>query len=207
MTTDELKEYYANLLILQYIGKPKAYATIEALVELPIMDQIILDVVNGFELDTAVGDQLDILGQYIGVTRYQYDFSGPVTLDDTDYLTLLKIKIIQNNYTSDLSRIQDFLLENFAGIIEVFDYKDMTMNYVFQATVGSEQLAEVFVKGGFLPKPMGVNLRTTIYSPTAYYYFGFRTYDYDGYHVSPYNTYDTYTANTPYLTYDNGISV
>lgn len=39
MNTYELVQYYANLLILQYIGKPKAFATIETQVRPVIMPQ------------------------------------------------------------------------------------------------------------------------------------------------------------------------
>lgn len=40
MTTLELIAYYANLLIFQYLGKPKAYATIQALVTGVVMPQV-----------------------------------------------------------------------------------------------------------------------------------------------------------------------
>ena len=206
-TTQELKEYYSSLLILQYKNKVKANLTMEELAGLAIMDQVSLDVVDGFNLDTAIGAQLDVLGEYIGVTRNQFDFSGPVTLSDADFLTLLRIKIVQNSYTSDLSRIQSFLNTYFLNIINVFDYQDMTMSYMFQSAFGSQQLAEVFVKGGFLPRPMGVNLRTTIYAPTANFYYGFRTYDSIAYNVSPFNTYDSYLLTRPWLSYDDGISI
>lgn len=54
MTTQDLLNYYANLLILQYIGKPKAYATIQATVAGVIMDQLPLAVQNGFNLNPTV---------------------------------------------------------------------------------------------------------------------------------------------------------
>lgn len=40
MTTRELINYYANLLILQYLGKPKAYATVKALVNPVVLAQV-----------------------------------------------------------------------------------------------------------------------------------------------------------------------
>ena len=66
-----LDTYYSNLLILQYHNKPKAKATIEASVGL-LPDDLILEVINGFDIETAVGKQLDILGIYVGVDRF-YD--------------------------------------------------------------------------------------------------------------------------------------
>lgn len=69
MTTEELKEYYANLLIMQYNQKPKARGTIKALAGAAIADNIEYQVRNGFNIATAVGKQLDILGGLIGASR------------------------------------------------------------------------------------------------------------------------------------------
>jgi len=66
----ELIEYYKNLLIIQYHNKPKAQATIGALVDSLLADGIIFDVRDGFNIDTAVGAQLDIIGLYVGIDRY-----------------------------------------------------------------------------------------------------------------------------------------
>ena len=70
---DELKQqlidYYTNLLIVQYHSKPKAKATIELLVEEALVNNILFDIRDAFDIETAVGAQLDILGKYIGVDR------------------------------------------------------------------------------------------------------------------------------------------
>lgn len=65
--------YYVNLLIIQYHDKPKAKATIELLVNQLLANGIVLDIRDGYNIDTAVGDQLDILGKYIGVDRMYKD--------------------------------------------------------------------------------------------------------------------------------------
>jgi len=74
MTADEIKAYYANLLIIQYNNKPKAWATIAALVnQVAQLDLLIFAMRSGgFTLDNAVGAQLDILGSWLGVRRYYY---------------------------------------------------------------------------------------------------------------------------------------
>lgn len=201
MSTQDLIIYYANLLILQYIGKPRAYATIQALVQPAIMDQLPIAVQNAFDIDTAVGVQLDVLGKYVGISRNAYDFSGPVTLNDADYRQMIKIKIIQNNSGSSLSQIQAFLAAFFPGVINVYDYQDMSLDYVLQSGIGSQQLAEVFIKSGLLPRPMGVGLRATVYSPTTDNPFGFRTYGGPAIASSPFNTYDDYELDRPWLTF------
>lgn len=160
---------------------------------------------DAFNIDTAEGVQLDVLGKYIGISRNGYDFNGPITLDDSDYRIILKIKILENSLPSDLSTIQNFLYTNFGGDIEVFDYQDMTMAYLLYSGAISNELAQFFIKAGLLPKPMGVLLRATVLNPTTYYFFGFRTYDAVAFHQSGFNTYDSYSMTAPWLNYDYAI--
>ena len=70
MTTEELKQYYTDLLIIQYKRMPNSRATIALLAGEAIADQVILHTRDAFNLDTAVGPQLDFLGALVGQTRY-----------------------------------------------------------------------------------------------------------------------------------------
>lgn len=176
MTTQEIIDYYADLLILQYVGQPKAYATVQAVVRGVIMDQMPVAVQNAFEIGTAVGVQLDILGKYVGVTRYGNGFNGdPITLDDADFTALIRMAIVRNNSGSSLSNIQDLLAEFFYREIFVYDHANMQMGYLMTSTAGSLDLAQMFVTQGLLPKPMGVQLSSLIYLP-AIGLFGLRDY-------------------------------
>lgn len=69
MTDDEFIAYEQDLLIAQYRYKPKARATIGLLASQIIANQIISKVRDGFDLTTAIGKQLDVLGQYVGAQR------------------------------------------------------------------------------------------------------------------------------------------
>lgn len=102
---EELIKYYTNLLILQYKNKTKAKATIGAIVENAFAgddtvtkDGIFpLQVENAYDLDKAVGKQLDTIGKYLGFDRtvrfivdnnfkYQeYDDSNPITNGYNEY--------------------------------------------------------------------------------------------------------------------------
>lgn len=62
--------YYANLLILQYNGLPKASATASLIAETILSDGLAEDVGNAYDVLTAVGPQLDVIGKYVGVDRY-----------------------------------------------------------------------------------------------------------------------------------------
>lgn len=71
MTTDleTAKEYYKDLLLYQYINQPKARATIGLLVEQALVDLLPVEITKSFDLETATGSQLDVLGEYIGFDR------------------------------------------------------------------------------------------------------------------------------------------
>ena len=80
---EELLKYYANLLIIQYNGKPKAKATIELFTKMiyGVSDTpLLLQIQNAFDLKTAVGNQLDIIGKWVGVTRF---YKGTLYWGDT----------------------------------------------------------------------------------------------------------------------------
>ena len=206
MTTSDLVKYYANLLILEYLGKPKAYATIETIIEPAIMDQLPVVIQDGFNIDTAVGVQLDIAGKYAGVTRYGFDFSGAITLNDDDFRVLIKMVIIENTTGSSLYDIQKFFNVFFPGSFQVFDYKNMHMSYFLDSSVISNQLAQLFVKQHRLPKPMGVQLGALVYAPTINNFFGYVTYD----NAVPYNSvgfgsYGSYVTTNPWLSYVNAV--
>ncbi len=208
MTNQQLIDYYANLLILQYIGKAKAYATIQGLVTPVIMDQLPTQVMNGFNLtgaSPAVGVQLDVLGKYAGVSRNGYGFNGPITLNDADFLTLIQMAIIRNFSGSSLFDIQALIAQFFPGSILVFDYQNMQMSYLISSTVGSQDLVQMFVVQKLLPKPMGVGLANVIYAPIVTTFFGFRTYALAAHNSSPFNTYGSYQTNRPWLSYANAI--
>jgi len=72
MTSDELKSYYSNLLILQYHNKTRAVGTVKAFVGEVLADLVAVEVRDGFDLETAVGAQLDILATYRGLNRIVY---------------------------------------------------------------------------------------------------------------------------------------
>lgn len=78
MTDQELINYYANLLIIQYKQKPKAYATVSLLAEQGIANQISRQVLDGFDPETAIGKQLDVLAEYEHLQRNIAGFAPAV---------------------------------------------------------------------------------------------------------------------------------
>ncbi len=208
MTDDELKSYYADLLILQFRSKPKAYATIKALVSGLIQNQLPFDLQDAFNIETAVGAQLDVLGEkYAGISRLVNTFSsGTIVLSDSDYRKLVKMKLILNNSDSSLADIQNLIATYFPDALQVFDTANMRLSYYFDATYGSQDLAEAFVAQNLLPKPMGVQLSAVMYVATLVDIYGWVSYDIpteQGTHG--FNTYAVYDSPSPWLSYADAL--
>jgi hypothetical protein len=72
MTLSEILDYYAGLLIIQYKNKTKAKATVKLMVNQSICDDLVQIEETCFDLDTAIGIQLEILGKIVGVERDIY---------------------------------------------------------------------------------------------------------------------------------------
>lgn len=68
-TPADLIAYYQNLLIIQYKNLTKAAATVGAIAQQVIADLIHNQVRDAFDLATAIGAQLDLLGAYVGARR------------------------------------------------------------------------------------------------------------------------------------------
>lgn len=159
-----------------------------------------LAVQNAFNLigpNLAVGIQLDIIAQYVGVTRTGQGFTSPITLSDADFYTLIQMGIIRNNTGSSLSDIVAFIYQFFGTNILVFDSTEMTLTYFISGTIGSSDLMQLFVTEGLIPKPMGVGL--TVFYPVAAV-FSFVTVlvptEVNGY---PFNTAQSYSLTWPWL--------
>ena len=104
---EELKKYYADLLIVQF-QMPKARAEIELYTSVlfPINQAsgnlLIKDVSDGFNVDTAVGKQLDIIGIYVGLTRFflEVQFTDGLYFGLPDYLDF--------NLPTDIAGLADY---------------------------------------------------------------------------------------------------
>src|SRR5258708_3554117 len=66
MTIDD----YLNLITSEFQGKPKFTATISADVAIPVRIQDLLtSMIPLFDVDLAVGSQLDTIGLWVGISR------------------------------------------------------------------------------------------------------------------------------------------
>lgn len=163
-----------------------------------------LAVESGFNLtgdDTAVGAQLDTLGEYVGVSRSGKGFSSQITLDDTDFLTLIQMGIIKNSSGSSLSEIMQFLFDFFGTSIRLYDTKTMVLQYFLSEVVVSNDLLQLFITQGLLPVPMAVGAIVVVGPGSDY--FGFRSYTAAAGSATPFNYYADYNEDWTWLSYSN----
>lgn len=188
---------YLNLVTSQHQGKPKFMAWLSN--PLCILDDAVT-LVNSFysyfDIDLAIGVQLDVLGEILGVSRtvtfqpagyYSLGVIGvpysthpsPVLADDT-YRLVLRAKILQNQWDGTISQIYSLWNTIFPGsLLVIQDNQDMTLNAL---VIGlSTQLQKDLITNGYIvPRPEGV-LMTFSYSNDPYFAYDMDTPDFKGY--------------------------
>jgi len=119
---------------------------------------------EAFDIDNAVGVQLDTLGVLIGRSRYlpfQLPDGTPPVLDDKNYRVALKAKIAINQWDGTIPQIHEIWDELFPDArLRITDNQDMSMNASIRGEMGIESIHLVTV-GYVIPKPSGVRLNVT----------------------------------------------
>lgn len=184
----ETNQDYLDLITSEYQKQPDFTAMVNFMVSLPVRVQQLLDsMIPIFDLDTPpVGNQLDIIGQWAGVSRnvsipisgiyfswddtvYDgWDFGNwqpgntPTTitvLPDTAYLNLIRARIAANQWdgtTEGAYAIWGALFPQFQILID----DGCNMTYIL-AIVGGlvDSLTLALITGGYIPlRPEGVEI-------------------------------------------------
>lgn len=187
----DITDYYKNLLIIQYNGLPKASQTIEVLTNAASGDELMLQLQEAFNVDTAIGAQLDLIGQLVGASRYG--------LSDDEYRILIKFKIIVNNASATMESIDNAIYDTFGKAILATNNQDMTMTYIIEPFY--RNVVEAAYKLGFLPIPIGVGVNVILMVPNPDLIYGFARGNYKTNAIG-FSTKDTKRAAT-LLTKDN----
>lgn len=186
MTT---KEQYLSLITTQHANKPKFMATLGSVVDgLAGMQATLQSLIQEFDIDTAVGVQLDILGLWVGVGRriatpltgvyFEWDgaadvgwdsgiwigpfdpVSGLVDLPDDSYRLLLKAKIAANSWDGSIPGAYRVWQQAFGNgsTIIIQDNQDMSM-VIGVSNTELSQVSKALLTGGYIPiKPAGVRV-------------------------------------------------
>lgn len=80
-----VKNYYADLLIMQYRHKPNARETIKLGVDIFMGDSLLFQLQDILDIDKAIGVQLDIIGKILGCPR-----NVPGVGDEKNYFSFEK---------------------------------------------------------------------------------------------------------------------
>jgi hypothetical protein len=113
----------------------------------------------GFDLTTAQGSQLDILGQSIGQSRgmpFQPSNGVSPVLDDATYALLLNARIAQNNWNGTIDGLQSIWQSLFpGGRIVIEDGQNMTATIILSGAFSSI-IEDLITNGYIVPRPQGV---------------------------------------------------
>ena len=179
---------YLDLVTSEHADKPRFLSVLAVFLQ-PFADitATLEAIPAAFDLDLAIGAQLDVLGLWIGISReltvpltnvyFSFDTAGLgfdegtwqgkydpttglVSLPDDDYRTLLRAKIAANHWDGTIPDAYKFLETVFQGNTPfIQDNGDMSM---FLGVVGSVPLTAVttaLLENGYLDvKPSGVRV-------------------------------------------------
>lgn len=186
---------YLALVTSEHADKPNFIATLSTLLQ-PFAD---MQVIYGqmalvFDLDSAVGSQLDDVGQWVGISRNievplantwftwdadglgwdegsWYDPSQPadqtVVLPDDSYRTLLRARIVNNYWNGSIPgayAVWNTLFTGTGWSIDIHDNQDMTMDFVLRGPTPDAITLALLTGGYFNLRPAGVSASYS-YSP------------------------------------------
>lgn len=152
--------YYLTLLTSQYQNSPNLKAFMVALLQ-PFIDAgvVIGQLVNAFDIDAAIGPQLDVLGLLIGASRtvsFQPASGLSPVLNDPTYRLYLKAKIAQNQWDGTATSLYRIWAQLFpGGTINIQDNQDMTA-VIFLSGSFTPIIQQLITNGLIVPRPEGV---------------------------------------------------
>jgi hypothetical protein len=199
-------ERYLSLITSEHAGAPNFVSSVAASVQ-PFADlcATLAAMPADFDLDDAIGAQLDIVGQWIGASRYvktpltgvYFSFDTPgigwdqgvwwapgdpiaglIALPDDIYRLLLRAKIAANQWDGTIPGAYaawDTLFAAQGFQIVIQDNGDMTITLGLLGANGNPTFRELF-SGGYLDlRPAGVLITGYLYPSENTAFFGFDT--------------------------------
>lgn len=164
---------YLELITTQYQNSPKFKRWMEVLLS-PLVDcqNLAMNLYQYFDIDTAVGKQLDILGEIVGVKRllpFQPSENNPL-LDDENYRFLLKAQISKNIWDGTNQNIYDIWNMLHSDVaISIKDNQDMTVTVLLIGNLNKLQ-QEMIKYGMIIPKAQGVKMLYAFSLPPLFSY-------------------------------------
>ena len=159
-------EKYLELITSEYSQNAKYNSYVKA-----FLDMCSPTVVNYqdfavlFNLENAVGDQLDKIGELVGIGR-KLPFESPnvsTVLTDSQYRKVIKSKIYINHWDGTMKQMALIFSTVFKDLpFDIIDNQNMTYDIIIVDPNMSDE-DEVILKYGFtVPKPSGVKVNYTV---------------------------------------------
>jgi hypothetical protein len=180
---------YTGLIIAEHQDKPNFVNTVSLDVSVQVrVQELLLSMIPIFDIDNAVGNQLDIIGEWAGVSRnikipiteiyFSWDLTDTVgwdygswqpsdlpasvtVLPDDAYKLLVKAKIAANQWDGTIESAYAIWSRLFSTIsILIADNQNMTYDVILVGAI-IDSLTLALLTGGYIPlKPEGVYVNT-----------------------------------------------
>ncbi|TNV99895.1 DUF2612 domain-containing protein [Xylella fastidiosa] len=155
---------YADLLIWQYKGQPRATATAALISDtFSTTWNGLADLRQTLDIEKATGTALDLIGQHVGQSRVLSSERTPVrhdlSLDDAAYRFLIKCRIAKNHMTGTAPNMEEVLDFIFPGSAAVLDHYDMSYTVFVSTAMISDVIGHAITALDILPRPAGVRVR------------------------------------------------
>jgi hypothetical protein len=154
--------YYQRLLTSQYQApsSPKLNALLYVLLrKFDDVSQCLVKFDTAFDLDVAVGAQLDALGEVAGAARvvgFQPSGGASPVLDDATYRIYIKARIAQNQWDGTPTSLYFIWQTLFpGGSIIIADNQNMTAT-IFLGGSFTSIVQDLITNGYIVPRPEGV---------------------------------------------------
>lgn len=188
---------YQALVTSAHVNKPKFTATLGITINpLAKLQAEIRALPTAFDLDTAVGAQLDVCGEWIGLSRHvptpltgvyfawgtagvgwgegswkgEFDpVDGMTSLPDEIYRLVLKARVALNRWDGSIPSAYEAWDTVFGGslIISIQDYQDMSITIGLSGGAIDATMRSLLVNGQLQFKPAGVRIRYFAVPPTT----------------------------------------
>lgn len=155
------KRSYTNLPTTENITKPKFMGFLEAILENLInLGTTIESIETAFDVQNASGNQLDVVGELVGLQRLlpYVPATGTRLMDDDEYRLALQMKIARNEWDGTNGSAIEILQKYLTGDISVsyIDGQDSTVEYKIVGAISTRQ-AEILNATGLLLVPSGTS--------------------------------------------------
>jgi hypothetical protein len=161
--------YYEGLLTSQYCNSPKLNAFLKMLLQkFQDISQCQAQLDMAFDVDNAIGVQLDAVGAIVGANRtvgFQPTGGLSPTLGDSDYRIYIKAVAAANSWDGTIDSLYSIWSVLFpSGTITIADSQNMTATIILTGTF-SAMMQQLITNGYIVPRPEGVLYSYTFSNP------------------------------------------